>query len=428
MQISTKILNQQQIRHFDRLNGEIQDIQERVSTGQKILRASDDPVAAASLSVAKEQSKLLTQFQRNLDSAQTRLKMTDQTLQEAVNVLIRVSELGTMARNGALDGEGHLAIAAEMKQLKETMLSLANTTDATGIGVFSGFKGVGAPFEKGTNGEIKYIGSRGQNHVQISENMTMATNVDGGSAFMRVDTGGTRKDVFDIIDNAVKAVETASAVVPEASSNYAANLYFELSAKKQDWSFHLSGSNGSANINSSISEGGLDIMVDAINAASAETGVTATLNDDGKSIYLLDKMNGFIRVADLEVEGVSDAADEISSYVTFTGLDGEDNPIGRTLKLTDKDQLVSTSIGHVQEAIDNFSLQRAYLGAQISKSVTQSNVLGARKLAVERDVSRLGDADLAELVTNLQSQMTNLNAAQAAFAKIGQQSLFDYLR
>jgi flagellar hook-associated protein 3 FlgL len=47
---------------------------------------------------------------------------------------------------------------------------------------------------------------------------------------------------------------------------------------------------------------------------------------------------------------------------------------------------------------------------------------------VERDVSRLGDADLAELITSLQSQMTNLNAAQAAFAKIGQQSLFDFLR
>jgi flagellar hook-associated protein 3 FlgL len=47
---------------------------------------------------------------------------------------------------------------------------------------------------------------------------------------------------------------------------------------------------------------------------------------------------------------------------------------------------------------------------------------------VDKDVSRLGDADLAELVTSLQAQLTNLNAAQAAFAKIGQQSLFDYIR
>jgi len=138
MQISTKLLNQQQINQFGKLNEDIQNIQERVSTGRKILHASDDPVAAANLSVAKEQSKLITQFQRNVDTAETRLNMTDQTLQEAVNVLIRLSELGTMARNGALDGEGHMAIAIEMKQLKEVLLGLANTTDANGVGIFSG--------------------------------------------------------------------------------------------------------------------------------------------------------------------------------------------------------------------------------------------------------------------------------------------------
>ena len=74
------------------------------------------------------------------------------------------------------------------------------------------------------------------------------------------------------------------------------------------------------------------------------------------------------------------------------------------------------------------SLQRAYIGGQVNKGKTQSDVIGARKLAVEKDVSRLGDADLAELITSLQAQLTNLNASQAAFAKIGQQSLFDYIR
>ena len=96
--------------------------------------------------------------------------------------------------------------------------------------------------------------------------------------------------------------------------------------------------------------------------------------------------------------------------------------------MTDADQLISSSIGNVQKAIDNLSLQRAYVGGQLSKAVTQTAVVGARKLAVDKDVSRLGDADLAALVTDLQAQLTNLNAAQSAFAKIGQQSLFDYIR
>ena len=75
MQVSTKLLNQQQVRQFSKINDKIADTQERVSTGKNILRASDDPVAAINLSVAKEQSLLLGQFQRNIESAEIKLNM-----------------------------------------------------------------------------------------------------------------------------------------------------------------------------------------------------------------------------------------------------------------------------------------------------------------------------------------------------------------
>ena len=64
----------------------------------------------------------------------------------------------------------------------------------------------------------------------------------------------------------------------------------------------------------------------------------------------------------------------------------------------------------------------------LEKNEMQRNVLESRKLIIDRDVSALNDTDLAEMITKLQGQMTNLEAAQAAFSKIGQQSLFDYLR
>ncbi|MGA1022949.1 MAG: flagellar hook-associated protein FlgL [Candidatus Puniceispirillaceae bacterium] len=428
MQVSTKLLNQQQINQFGKLNANIADAQERISTGKSILRASDDPVAAVNLSVAKEQSKLLSQFQRNIDAAETRLNITDQTLQETVNVLVRFSELSTMARNGALNEEGHLAISTEMKQLKEVLLGLANTTDANGVGIFGGYNGISRPFEMGVDGRVEYLGNRGQNHLQISENMTVATNIDGGSAFMRVDTDGTRRSLFDIVDSTINTVESASAIVSEANANWYAELDFELPSRMEEWSFDLHGSLGSANVSASINEGGLQNLVDAINAVSAQTGTTAAVSSDGFSIALQDNQNGNITIRNVQIEGADSATDQVTSYMTFTGRDGDGVATTKALKMTDSDQLISASIGNIQSAIDNLSLQRAYVGGQLSKSATQSDVIGARKLAVDKDVSRLGDADLAELVTNLQAQLTNLNAAQAAFAKIGQQSLFDYIR
>lgn len=428
MQVSTKLLNQQQISQFGKLNSNIADIQERISTGKNILRASDDPVAAANLSVAKEQSLLLSQFQRNIDYAESRLNMTDQTLQESINVLLRINELTAMAGNGALDSEGHLAISTEMKQLKEVLLGLANTTDARGIGIFSGYNAMSKPFEMAGDGSVNYLGDRGQSHLQISENMTVATNIDGGSAFMRINTDGGRRNLFDIVDSGINTVKTASTIALQADANWGADMEFELPSRMEAWSFSLSGSKGSVEISASINEGGLQNLVDAINLTSVKTGIEATLNSDGRTISLLDDLNGRITVKNIQIEGVNSAADEITSYVNFTGRDGNGSATTKTLKLTDADQQISGSISNLQSAIDNLSLQRAYIGGQVNKGKTQSDVIGARKLAVERDVSRLGDADLAELITSLQAQLTNLNASQAAFAKIGQQSLFDYIR
>jgi flagellar hook-associated protein 3 FlgL len=428
MQVSTKLLNQQQVRHFSKINEKIADTQERVSTGKSILRASDDPVAAVNLSVAKEQSLILEQFQRNIAAAETKLNLTDTTLQQAVNVLTRFSELITMARNGALNEEGHLAISTEMKQLKEVLLGLANTTDANGQGIFGGYNGVDRPFELKVDGSVEYLGNRGQNNLQISENMTVATNIDGGSAFMRINTEGGRRSLFDIVDLTINAVETASAFSPKANANWYAEVQFELPSRMEEWSLDLTGSLGAKTITASINEGGLQNLVDAINAASNETGTTAVLGSDGKSIGLQDDMNGNITIENIQIEGIDSALDQVTSYLEFTGRDAAGNATTKTMKMTDEDQLVSASIGNMQKAIDNLSLQRAYVGGQLSKAATQTDVIGSRKLAVEKDVSRLGDADLAALITDLQSQLTNLNAAQAAFAKIGQQSLFDYIR
>ena len=78
--------------------------------------------------------------------------------------------------------------------------------------------------------------------------------------------------------------------------------------------------------------------------------------------------------------------------------------------------------------LSSISAQRSIVASQMSKNEIQSNILEGRKMSIEKDVSALSDTDLAEMITKLQGQMTNLEAAQAAFSKIGQQSLFDYLR
>ena len=82
----------------------------------------------------------------------------------------------------------------------------------------------------------------------------------------------------------------------------------------------------------------------------------------------------------------------------------------------------------IKKSINHISNQLAFIGAQTRKTDQQLNFLGERLTIVSGEVSELGDADLTKLVTDLQATIVNRDAAQAAFVKIGQQSLFDFLR
>ena len=61
MQVSTKLLNQQLVRQFSKINDKIADAQERISPG-KIFCGRQMILLLVNLSVAKEQSLLLSQF------------------------------------------------------------------------------------------------------------------------------------------------------------------------------------------------------------------------------------------------------------------------------------------------------------------------------------------------------------------------------
>jgi len=302
MQISTKLYNEMAVNQFNTITGEIQDTQARIATGKNLLRASDDPTAAANIAFAKDQKVMLERFDVNIDRAQSRLTLTESTLGEAINVLTRVSELVIQARNDTYNALDRKAIGAEVGQLKETLLGFANTRDERGDFLFSGYRVRTMPFALNDEGGVAYQGDRGVHAVQVSESMKMNTGIDGAEAFMRVrqDNGGQAVSVFDI----------------------------------------------------------LTTVEDELNA-------------------------GFIN---------------------------------------------DSAIDRVNTALSHMSVQRTALGAQINKGDVQKTAIAQRMMLMDENISRMEDADLARLVTELQAKIVNRDAAQQAFIKIGQQSLFDYIR
>ena len=115
--------------------------------------------------------------------------------------------------------------------------------------------------------------------------------------------------------------------------------------------------------------------------------------------------------------------------------------LGNVLRLLDQlpnekiFDLVVTSppynIGKEYEEAKNineyFANQKAIIGARTNSLDRQKELIAQRSIAVQKDMSKISDADLAALVTELQGQITGLQASQQAFVKISNLSLFQFL-
>ena len=93
MRVSTLSSFLQGVRSMQSLQSQLSRTQEQVSTGRRILRPSDDPIAAGRSVGFRDTLSQLEQFQRNGDAAESRLVFEEAALNTVNNVLQRVREL-----------------------------------------------------------------------------------------------------------------------------------------------------------------------------------------------------------------------------------------------------------------------------------------------------------------------------------------------
>ena len=428
MKVSTKLFNQQQLKQFTSLNEEIQKTQNKISTGKNILLASDDPVGSVQLSGLQVIRDQIKQYNENIETSKERLTLLDKNLQNINTIMIRAQELIIQASSDVLGPSDRASIALEIDEMKNEILSIANAQDSTGSFLFAGYKTNTLPFEKDYNGLVQYNGDRGVSSLSISESNIMQTTLDGGSIFQNViDNNQKSFSVFELLEDVSASIRTAAAGVNGVKSIAQA----ELSIYNQNpgqWSFEITGSLGTQNIEVEIVGDNPTEIVDKINQYINTTGVTASLESDGKTILLSDSKNGPLEIKNLSVYGVERAEKTPKSYIEVRTKDAIGNFLANNQTLYDDNQRPAKQLDKIVNAQSHISNNRGIVGARVNSIQRQSDLLIERQNAVEKDVSDLSDADLSTLVTNLQSMITSMKASQQAFVKVSQLNLFDYIR
>jgi len=88
---------------------------------------------------------------------------------------------------------------------------------------------------------------------------------------------------------------------------------------------------------------------------------------------------------------------------------------------------LGASIANLDQGLSRTSLVRAEVGSRLNALDQAAETRGAESVDLQSLLSDLRDVDYAEAVSRLNQQYTGLQAAQAAYTRIAQLSLFDYL-
>lgn len=185
----------------------LQQTQEHLTTGKKLLRPSDNPVDAVSAMRFRSERAALQQYGEQITDGLSRLRAADDALSEMSNPLHRIRTQTLAAMNGTLGPSQREAIATEIDQLRDGMLQQANSQYA-GMSLFGGT----SPRPNAFNPET---GEFQGNELTVLRNITDApgaagqinVGVNGKAAFGTAFFGGDAGDSGDLkaLTDAIRA-------------------------------------------------------------------------------------------------------------------------------------------------------------------------------------------------------------------------------
>ena len=203
MRISTQTLFESGAAQLGELQSGLVRTQQQIASGRRILTPSDDPVAAArALEVSQSQS-LNTQYGANRQYAKSSLSAVEGTLSSVTTLLQDVKTTVVAAGNGALSDTERGFMATELRGRFEELLGLANSRDATGNYMFSGFQTATPAFSKDALGVVTYDGDAGQRLIQVDSTRQMAASSPGQTIFQ-----GGGQDVFATLNVLITLLQT----------------------------------------------------------------------------------------------------------------------------------------------------------------------------------------------------------------------------
>jgi len=191
---STGAFYERAVLDIGSLRGQAEGLQASLSSGQRLARSSDDPVAASRLRQLSRADALSNIDVSNARLASGDLQLADGALTTLASFVTRIQELTTQAANGTLSDAQRAGIAAEINQVRGNIVQLANTRNSAGDALFGG-QTAGDAYTLDGAGNATYAGTATAGELPLGDGQAVTRSLTGPE-FLNFSVSGAPTDLL----------------------------------------------------------------------------------------------------------------------------------------------------------------------------------------------------------------------------------------
>jgi len=395
MRIGTANTYDNALEQLYRRQGEMVGQQEKLSSGLRVNRTSDDPIASAQAERAMVRLARIETDQRALETQRAALATAEAGLGEAIGLMQTAREFVIASGNAAYTPANRDTLSQQLTSLRDQIFAIANRTDNNGVPLFSGLGSAGSPFADFPAG-VAFQGAPGQRSATTTG---LPGTMNGQAIWMDVPSGNR---VFEV---SLGATNTGS-VWSDPGTVTQPTL--------------VTGDN--YRIDFTVTAG--VTTYDVVNTTTATTLAAGLPYTDGAPIQFdgmqvlaqgTPQTGDSLNIAPSATRNVFNLLDQAISSID--GASG-DHRLSHAIAL---------SLSQIDTAMERMQVARGQAGDWLNRADTITDAQSARSLSLETDRARAIDADMVKAISDFGRTQTGYQAALQSYAQIQRLSLFNYI-
>ena len=208
MRISSATAFETSVANLQRRQQALSESQIQLTSGKRVLKASDDPAAAAQAERAMAAVSRADAQERALQASRNAMQLGESALGDAGELLAQARELVVQAGNGGYTDSERQTLAAALRGLRQDLLAVANRGDGAGRYIFGG-QGSAGPAMLDTPAGVVFNGAAGQ--LQAASGEASPLSIDGRAAWLGAAdpaNAASTLSVFAALDQTIDELET----------------------------------------------------------------------------------------------------------------------------------------------------------------------------------------------------------------------------